>query len=93
MIKKLKDLPEEEYSKQMNNLLDIQLDSLESFKKKKWEDRINNFKYDLHNYRNAQKTLYNIKGNLYYKSPVQIFSKTKTEKFSKLNNHFHFNFD
>ena len=93
MIKKLKDLPEEEYSKQMNNLLDIQLDSLESFKKKKWEDRINNFKYDLHNYRNAQKTLYNIKGSLYYKSPVQIFSKTRTEKLSKLDSHFHFKFD
>ena len=74
MIQKLKNLPPEEYSQKMNDLLDDQLETLESVKIKKHSDRINNFLLNLNNIRLSNKNIKNIKSHLKYKSPITIFS-------------------
>jgi hypothetical protein len=74
MIQKLKNLPPDEYSQRMNNLLDNQLETLESVQIKKHSDRINNFLINLNNIRLSNKNIKNIKSHLKYKNPITIFS-------------------
>ena len=84
-IKKLKNLSETEYNKEVNNLLDKQVENIEYAKIKKKADRINNFMENLNYIRQKQINYHKILSDqLIYKQPTKIRSLSD-EITSKLN--------
>ena len=84
-IKKLKNLSETEYNKEVNNLLDKQVENLEYAKIKKKAERINNFMENLNYIRQKQINYHKILSDqLIYKQPTKIRSLSD-EINSKLN--------
>ncbi len=84
-IKKLKNLSETEYNKEVNNLLDKQVENIEYAKIKKKAERINNFMENLNYIRQKQINYHKILSDqLIYKQPTKIRSLSD-EITSKLN--------
>ena len=84
-IKKLKNLSETEYNKEVNNLLDKQVENIEYAKIKKKAERINNFMENLNYIRQKQINYHKILSDqLIYKQPTKIRSLSD-EINSKLN--------